>query len=349
MQLQDFRYHLPEELIADKPSECRGQSRLLQLDGNTGSISQGGFCDIIDRLNAGDIIVMNNTKVIPARLTATRFSGGRLEVMMERIISDKVAYAHVKASNTPRPGTGLIFDEGSKASITGRDGSLFVLELEDDAKGWMSIVEEIGKMPLPPYIRRSEAEIDRERYQTVYASDEKAGSVAAPTAGLHYSSEMIETIKNKGIEIVFVTLQVGAGTFQPVRVEDIKDHKMHSECVEITEEVCLKVNATKQRGGRVMAVGTTSVRCLETAWNKKNNRLEPFVGETDIFIYPGYEFGCVDLLQTNFHLPESSLLMLVSAFAGMDNIKKAYQYAIEEKFRFFSYGDAMLITKQDRV
>ena len=348
MKLQDFRYNLPEELIASEPCEERVGSRLLHLDGNSGSISQGHFPDIIDHLEEGDLLVLNNTKVIPARLAATRFSGGRLEVMIERIISNKVAYAHVKASNTPKAGTGLTFDEGSKASITGRKGSLFELELESDAKGWMAIVNEIGKLPLPHYIGRSEENIDKERYQTVYANDEKAGSVAAPTAGLHYNDDLLNAIKNKGVSVVFVTLQVGAGTFQPVRVDDIQEHKMHSERIEVTKEVCDRVSEAKAGGSRVIAVGTTSVRCLETAWNDETKKLEPYEGETDIFIYPGYDFKCVDMLQTNFHLPESSLLMLVSAFAGMDNIKKAYQYAIEEKFRFFSYGDAMLLTKQDK-
>lgn len=348
MQLKQFQYDLPEELIATQPCDKRSDSRLMVMDGNSGDIYSGQFTDILFHLRKGDVLVFNNTKVIPARMGAKRLSGGRLEVMMERIESDTVAYAHVKASNTPKPGTGLVMDDGSPATITGRDGSLFIIELGEGAQNWMNIINQIGELPLPHYMQRHEEEIDKERYQTVYADDKKAGSVAAPTAGLHYDEELLQALDEKGVETAFVTLQVGAGTYQPVRTDNITDHKMHSERIEITQDVCDIVNKAKAEGRRIVAVGTTSVRCLETAWNHEEQQLKPYFGETDIFIYPGYEFACVDVLQTNFHLPESSLLMLVSAFAGLSNVKHAYNYAIENQYRFFSYGDAMLLIKQER-
>ena len=351
MRRTDFTFDLPEELIAQQPVAERTASRLLVLDGESGKIEDKIFTDLLHYLKAGDVLVFNNTQVIPARLHGKKASGGKVEVLVERIVDGQTALAHVRASKSPKPGTILIFEQDVTAEVTGRDGDLFVISFKcDNGTSVLDILNMIGHMPLPPYIQRDDESFDQERYQTVYA--EKAGAVAAPTAGLHFDNEMLQQLSDKGVEKIYVTLHVGAGTFQPVRVDDLKDHHMHKEWIELGEENCKKINIAKEQGRRIIAVGTTSVRCLESAalfsgmFDDTNAELKPYTGETDIFITPGYEFKVVDALVTNFHLSESTLLMLVSAFAGYENIKKAYQHAINEKYRFFSYGDAMFLTKQ---
>ena len=343
MQTSDFHFDLPEALIAQFPTEQRDASRLLVMDGNSGVYKDSAFTHFIDELQPGDLLVMNNTKVIPARLFGQKETGGKIEVLIERLLDDKHVLAHVRASKSPKSGTRLIFGADYKAEVIERQGDLFKLCFAVD--NIESMLSDIGHMPLPPYIQREDNDSDQSRYQTVYA--QHAGAVAAPTAGLHFTEQLLEQIKQKGIDIAYVTLHVGAGTFQPVRVDNIAEHKMHAEWIEVNEEVCNKVNHTKAKGGRVIAIGTTSVRSLESAASHSQlDKLEPYMGDTDIFITPGYQFKVVDALLTNFHLPESTLLMLVSAFAGYENIMKAYQHAVEQEYRFFSYGDAMFLTRQ---
>ena len=345
MRRTDFTFDLPEELIAQLPVAERTASRLLVLDGNTGVLEDKIFSDLSNFLQAGDVLVFNNTQVIPARLHGKKASGGKVEVLVERIIDEHVALAHVRASKSPKAGAELLFEENISAEVTGRDGDLFIVKFNTE-NTVLELLNKIGHMPLPPYINREDETYDQERYQTVYA--EKPGAVAAPTAGLHFDNKMLQLLSDKGIEQIHVTLHVGAGTFQPVRADDLKDHHMHKEWIEFTEENCEKINKAKQEGRRIVAVGTTSVRCLESAaLFSQEETLLPYTGETDIFITPGYDFKVIDALVTNFHLSESTLLMLVSAFAGYENIKNAYQHAINEKYRFFSYGDAMFLTKQE--
>lgn len=345
MRRTDFTFDLPEELIAQQPVTERTASRLLVLDGNTSAIEDKVFTDLKDYLQAGDVLVFNNTQVIPARLHGKKASGGKIEVLVERIIDDSTTLAHVRASKSPKPGTELLFEQDISAEVSGREGDLFVVKFHNNEGTILDILNKIGHMPLPPYIQREDELFDQERYQTVYA--EKPGAVAAPTAGLHFDEDMLQQLSEKGVEQIHVTLHVGAGTFQPVRVDELKDHHMHKEWIELSKENCEKINKAKSEGRRIIAVGTTSVRCLESAalFSASENTLKPYTGETDIFITPGYEFKVVDALVTNFHLSESTLLMLVSAFAGYENIKKAYQHAIKEKYRFFSYGDAMFLTR----
>jgi S-adenosylmethionine:tRNA ribosyltransferase-isomerase len=346
MRRTDFTFELPEELIAQQPVADRTASRLLVLDGQSGLCEDKLFTDLTDFLRADDLLVFNNTQVIPARLHGKKASGGKIEVLVERIVDDYIALAHIRASKSPKPGTELFFEQGIRAEVKGREDDLFIVNFNSQhEKNVLDILNLIGHMPLPPYIQREDESFDQERYQTVYA--EKPGAVAAPTAGLHFDEKMLQQLSEKGIEQIHVTLHVGAGTFQPVRVDDLNDHHMHKEWIELTKENCEKINKAKEQGRRIIAVGTTSVRCLESAalFSNKEGRLEPYQGETDIFITPGYEFKVIDALVTNFHLSESTLLMLVSAFAGYENIKNAYQHAIKEKYRFFSYGDAMFLTK----
>ena len=344
----DFTFNLPEDLIAQQPVTERTASRLLVLDGNTGITEDKTFTDLSDYLQSGDVLVFNNTQVIPARLHGKKASGGKIEVLVERIIDEHVALAHVRASKSPKPGTELIFEQDISAEVTGRDGDLFVVRFNTE-ETVLDLLNNIGHMPLPPYIQREDESFDQERYQTVYAKE--PGAVAAPTAGLHFDDKMLQRLSDKGIEQVHVTLHVGAGTFQPVRADDLKDHHMHKEWIELTKENCEKINKAKEEGRRIIAVGTTSVRCLESAaiFSEDDKSLQPYTGETDIFITPGYKFKVIDALITNFHLSESTLLMLVSAFAGYENIKNAYQHAIKEKYRFFSYGDAMFLIKQEKI
>lgn len=336
MRLNHFHFDLPDELIALQPTADRRGSRLLAMDAS-GIVEHQGFADILDHIQAGDLLVFNNTKVIPARLFGKKETGGNIELLIERITGNQIALAHIRASKSPKVGATLIFDNGYSANMLGRVDDLFELQFSVPL---LSMLDEIGHMPLPPYIDREDTQEDKTRYQTVYA--DQPGAVAAPTAGLHFDDQLLADIQAKGAELAFVTLHVGAGTFQPVRVENITEHKMHSEWLEVSESVCQKVEATKARGGKVFAIGTTSVRSLETA--ASSGEIAPYQGDTDIFIYPGYEFKVVDRLLTNFHLSESTLLMLVSAFAGYTPIMKAYQQAVSERYRFFSYGDAMLLS-----
>ncbi|EPJ48684.1 MAG: putative S-adenosylmethionine:tRNAribosyltransferase-isomerase [Osedax symbiont Rs1] len=339
MQVSDFSFDLPEELIASFPLEKRSASRLLCLDGKSGELQHRQFSDLVDLLQPGDLLVFNDTRVIPARLFGKKETGGKVELLIERVTAERAALAHVKSSRSPKVGTVLFFEGGIQATVVGRKGNLFELTFQIEGS-LINALELHGHMPLPPYMNRADQLEDRERYQTVY--NHKPGAVAAPTAGLHFDLELIEEIKAKGVDTAFVTLHVGAGTFQPVKVETVTEHVMHAEYIEVSEEVCRQVKQTKANGGRVIAVGTTSVRCLESA--AAGGEISAMCGDTSIFIYPGYEYRVVDRLVTNFHLPESTLLMLVSAFAGFEHTIHAYQQAVVEKYRFFSYGDAMFIT-----
>ncbi|MBA5203027.1 tRNA preQ1(34) S-adenosylmethionine ribosyltransferase-isomerase QueA [Pectobacterium aroidearum] len=344
MRVADFSFELPESLIAHYPQAERSGCRLLSLDGPTGDLTHGVFTDLLDKLNPGDLLVFNNTRVIPARLFGRKVSGGKLEMLVERVLDDHRVLAHVRASKAPKPGTELLLgdDESVKATMAARHDALFELHF-DDSRDVLSILNDIGHMPLPPYIDRPDEDADRELYQTVYS--QRPGAVAAPTAGLHFDEPMLAALREKGIEMAFVTLHVGAGTFQPVRVDTIEDHIMHAEYAEVPQDVVDAVLACKARGNRVIAVGTTSVRSLESAAQASQNApIEPFFGDTKIFIYPGYHYRIIDALVTNFHLPESTLIMLVSAFAGYQNTMSAYREAVSEQYRFFSYGDAMFIT-----
>ncbi len=338
MNLTDFDYDIPNELIAKYPTAERSQSRLLVVDRQTGQLAHQHFYDIGEFLQAGDLLVLNDTKVFPARLYGQKTTGGRIEVLIERILDDKHVLVHLRASKAPRVGSSFILEECLKATMIARREDLFVLELHTD-QPILEVLHFIARIPLPPYFEREDELIDRERYQTVYANEE--GSVAAPTAGLHFDEALLEKLQAQGVNTARVTLHVGAGTFQPVRCENITEHVMHEEYINVSEAICEQVQQTKQQGGRVIAVGTTSVRCLETA--ARSGKIQPYQGDTNLFIYPGYQFNCVDGIITNFHLPQSSLLMLVSAFAGHEQMMAAYATAVTEKYRFFSYGDAMLI------
>ncbi|TMO71072.1 tRNA preQ1(34) S-adenosylmethionine ribosyltransferase-isomerase QueA [Pseudoalteromonas aurantia] len=345
MRVADFSFELPDELIARHPKKERTSSRLLTLDGNSGQLGHKTFTDIIDMLEPNDLMVFNNTKVIPARMFGQKASGGKVEVLVERVLDEHSVLAHVRASKSPKPGAELILEGKAKATMITRHGELFELKFAGE-QTVLTILDDIGHMPLPPYIDRPDEEEDKERYQTVY--NEKPGAVAAPTAGLHFDEALLAQIQSKGVETAFITLHVGAGTFQPVRVDEIDDHVMHSEYIEVPVEVVDAIARTKAKGGRIVAVGTTSVRSLESAAKASAGDLQAFYGDTDIFIYPGYEFQVVDAMVTNFHLPESTLIMLVSAFSGQAHIMRAYHTAVEEKYRFFSYGDAMFLTKQSQ-
>ena len=346
MLVSDFQFDLPDELIARYPMPERSASRLLMLDGNTGDTRHGHFRDVLDLVNPGDLLVFNNTRVIPARMFGQKASGGKLEILVERILDDHSVLAHVRASKAPKAGTQILLDKGYSAEMVARHDALFELHFAGDLPV-LDILNQIGHMPLPPYIDRPDENSDKERYQTVY--NQRPGAVAAPTAGLHFDEPLLAALREKGVDFAYVTLHVGAGTFQPVRVERIEDHQMHSEYAEVSADVVEKINAARARGNRVIAVGTTSVRSLETAAQaslKAGKPLSPFFGDTSIFIYPGYQYQVVDALITNFHLPGSTLIMLVSAFAGYDHVMNAYQEAVTSGYRFFSYGDAMFITRQ---
>lgn len=345
MKRQDFSFELPEHLIAKYPTTERTASRLFHLNGKTGQTAHYMFSDMLDLVNPGDVLIFNDTRVIPARLLGQKESGGQVEVLVERILSDNQALAHVRASKAPKPGTRLILEGCVQATVTGRKDALFELAFEGD-ENVLQLLESHGHMPLPPYIDRPDEATDKERYQTVY--NQKPGAVAAPTAGLHFDKALLEKLKQKGVIVEFVTLHVGAGTFQPVRVDNITEHQMHAEYAEVPDAVVDAVKRAKASGNRVIAVGTTSMRSLESAAKaaqEKGELIAPFYEDTDIFIYPGFKFKVVDAMFTNFHLPESTLMMLISAFAGRDNVMKAYQEAIEREYRFFSYGDSMFIEK----
>lgn len=339
MKLSDFHYDLPPALIASEPLAERTASRLLILNGTSGECRDGQFTDVLDLIQPEDLLVFNDTRVIPARLHGEKATGGKVEVLVERITGEHTVLAHIRASKAPKPGTRLRLEQAIDAQVTGRQDDLFEVQfLHTDSA--LSLLEQFGHIPLPPYIERADTPADRERYQTVFA--QQPGAVAAPTAGLHFDQPLLDALRQKGVQTAAVTLHVGAGTFQPVRVQDLSQHVMHAEYADVSQEVCDAVAACRERGGRVVAVGTTSVRSLESA--ARDGTLKPFQGDTRLFITPGYQFRVVDVMITNFHLPESTLLMLVSAFAGYDNIKQAYQHAVHREYRFFSYGDAMLIT-----
>lgn len=340
MQRADFHFDLPQELIARYPSEVRSDCRLLCVDGSSGQFSHHQFPDLVEMLEPGDLLVFNDTRVIPARLHGHKASGGKVEILLERPLDSHRGLVHLRSSKSPKAGTELLFEGGIQAVVEGRHDALFELRFLGETP-MIALLEQHGHMPLPPYITRDDELSDRERYQTVYAR--RDGAVAAPTAGLHFDQPLLERLAATGVESTFVTLHVGAGTFQPVRADDIREHHMHSEWIEVGEEACAKVRAAQQAGKRVIAVGTTSVRCLETAC--ASGEIAPFSGDTDIFIYPGYQWRCVDVLITNFHLPESTLLMLVSSFAGFEPVMQAYREAVEQRYAFFSYGDAMLLTR----
>lgn len=338
MQLSDFDFDLPAELIAQTPLPERSASRLLVVDPVRSDLSDRPFNDFGEYLQSGDLLVFNDTRVIPARLFGRKATGGKVEVMVERVLDSGTLLAHVRASKAPKPGSDLILEEHIACRVMGREQDLFLLQQVDGS--WLELLDRYGHVPLPPYIRRDDANTDRERYQTVYARS--PGAVAAPTAGLHFDELMLQSLQNRGVELARLTLHVGAGTFQPIRGDDIEAHVMHAERVEVPESTVAAIEAARHRGGRVIAVGTTVVRSLETA--AAAGKLCAYNGESRLFIKPGYKFQVVDAMLTNFHLPRSTLLMLVSAFAGTELIRKAYAHAIAAQYRFFSYGDAMFIS-----
>ncbi|MER2526577.1 MAG: tRNA preQ1(34) S-adenosylmethionine ribosyltransferase-isomerase QueA [Candidatus Competibacter denitrificans] len=341
LQRQDFYFDLPSELIAQQPPAQRGDSRLLALDGATGQIADRRFGELLELLRPDDLLVFNDTRVIPARLSGRKASGGRVELLVERVLDEQRALVQIRANRAPKPGSLLVLDAGGTATVVDRQQDLFEIraDIDQPLPTWL---EQHGRLPLPPYITREPTAHDAERYQTVYAR--QPGAVAAPTAGLHFDQALLNRISEMGVASTFITLHVGAGTFQPIRMERITEHVMHAERFAITPKTCEQIRATQERGGRVIAVGTTTLRALETASDEQGVP-QPGPDETRIFIYPGYRFRCVDALITNFHLPESTLLMLVAAFAGRAAILEAYRHAVAAGYRFFSYGDAMFITR----
>lgn len=339
MQVSDFDYFLPEHLIAQFPPAVRGASRLLHVEGDR--LEDMQFAGLPSLLRAGDLLIFNDTRVIKARLFGKKESGGQVEALVERVLDAHQALAHVRASKSPKPGTRLIFAGKWSAEMVERQGDLFLLRFAGE-QNVLDILDEAGQLPLPPYITHTPDEEDAKRYQTVYARD--PGAVAAPTAGLHFTEQMLQEVRAAGVNTAFVTLHVGAGTFQPVRAENVAEHVMHRERYTIPAATAELIRQTRAAGGRVIAVGTTSLRALEAS--SQHGLLAELQGDTDIFITPGYQFRVVDRLITNFHLPKSTLLMLVAAFAGYDTIMAAYRHAIDHQYRFFSYGDAMLLERQ---
>ncbi|KTC88548.1 tRNA preQ1(34) S-adenosylmethionine ribosyltransferase-isomerase QueA [Legionella cincinnatiensis] len=336
MNKEDFYFDLPPELIAQYPLANRSDSRLLVYDRKIGEYGHHQFQKIADFLKPGDLLVMNNSKVIPARLYGHKTTGGKVELLVERITGELTFLAHIKASKALKAGSIIQLEQNKHLEILDRQDDLFVCKADMDV---LELLNGVGHIPLPPYIARNDETLDKDRYQTIYAKYE--GSVAAPTAGLHFDEAVLSNIRSRGISVAYLTLHVGAGTFRPVRCDNIKDHKMHHEHFTISAELCAAIHATKAAGNRVIAVGTTALRSLESA--AQNGVLTPCSRDTDIFIYPGYEFKICDGLMTNFHLPESTLLMLVSAFIGHKQAMKLYQEAIEKRYRFFSYGDTSLL------
>jgi S-adenosylmethionine:tRNA ribosyltransferase-isomerase len=338
LKKSDCHYELPPGLIAQAPLPERSASRLLVVPPAPAPFSDLGIRDLPQLLQPGDLLVFNDTRVIPARLFGTKATGGRVEILIERLLPRNEARAQIGASKSPRPGSRIALDAGGQAEVLGRDGEFYRLRFHvpESLEGWLL---HAGRLPLPPYIHREPGAADDERYQTVFARE--TGAVAAPTAGLHFDQALLEALRERGVEIGHVTLHVGAGTFQPVRVDELSEHRMHSEWLNVGAALVEQIQRTRANGGRVIAVGTTVVRALESAL--REGELQPFAGETSIFILPGYRILSVDALLTNFHLPESTLLMLVSAFAGRQRIMAAYEHAIRERYRFFSYGDAMLL------
>jgi S-adenosylmethionine:tRNA ribosyltransferase-isomerase len=338
MKKGDFNYHLPEHLIAQKPLANRVASRLLCMQKSTGLIKDQSFVEFINLINETDLLILNDTKVIPARLYGHKKTGGKVELLIERVIDEHQAVAHIRASKSPKENTFLALDNDHECEVTGRDYDLFKLRFLGQQTVF-DILEQIGHIPLPPYITREDDMEDVNRYQTVFAN--QPGAVAAPTAGLHFDQTMLNKIEQKGVARAFVTLHVGSGTFQPVRVENLSDHIMHKEYYSVSQSTVDAVHQTKAKGGRVIAIGTTAVRALESA--SKAGQLQAGSGDTDLFITPGYRFKSVDAMLTNFHLPESTLLMLIAAFSGYEPIMNAYSHAIKQQYRFFSYGDAMFL------
>jgi len=332
----DFHYELPEELIAQHPTARRRDSRLLHLDGASGALADLRFVDLPQLLKAGDLLVFNDTRVVPARLHGHKDTGGRVEILLERVIDGGRVVAQLRSSKPPAAGSHIQLSDGTRLTVAGRADDFWLLDFHEEPG---AVFERCGEMPLPPYMKRAADDSDRERYQTVYARE--PGAVAAPTAGLHFDAELLDGCRQAGVASAHVTLHVGAGTFQPVRADDIRDHRMHAERAVVPVSVCDAIGACRARGGRVVAVGTTAVRALESA--AAGGAIAPYAGDTRMFITPGYRFRVVDALVTNFHLPESTLLMLVSAFAGRDKVLAAYRHAVERRYRFFSYGDAMFV------
>ncbi len=344
MRLDDFDYELPPELIAQTPAAARSASRLLHLDGVSGQVRDQRFTDLLDLLHPGDLLVLNDTRVIKARLTGRKASGGKIEVLIERVLVSGHVHAQVRASHAPLPGSALLLGAGVEATVIGRHEDLYELRFsgtDPGPAGVFDLLERHGALPLPPYITHAPDAGDEMRYQTVYAAI--PGAVAAPTAGLHFDAALLDALRARGVATALLTLHVGAGTFQPVRVQNLAEHRMHSECYSLSQATVDALRATRAAGGRIIAVGTTSLRALETA--AAGGELVAGAGETRLFVTPGYRFRIVDRLITNFHLPKSTLLMLVSAFGGIDPIRRAYQHAIAQRYRFFSYGDAMLIDR----
>ena len=338
MKTSDFSYELPEELIAKYPLDLRSSSKLLV---HFDKIEHRFFKDILDYFEEGDLLVVNNTSVIPARVFGHKESGGSVEIMLERVMEDNKALVQMRSGRTPKIGTTIILDSFEVECIDRQD-NFFIVQFD---RSPLKVFNAIGHVPLPPYIKRPDVDLDKDRYATVYEFIKLQDSVAAPTAGLHFDDELLENIKKIGVKMATVNLSVGAGTFQPVKVDHIEEHDIHSEYLEVSADVVDMVNATKKAGKKVFAVGTTATRALETAFNNESEK--GFCGYTKLFIYPGYKFKAVDRLITNFHLPQSSLLMLVSAFIGYDNMKNIYETAVNKKYRFLSYGDAMLLKKNE--
>ena len=337
LKRSDFQYGLPAELIAQFPLPQRSASRLLTLSRADGALADRAFLELPELLREGDLLVMNNTRVLPARLFARKPSGGRVEILVERLIGEAQCLAQLRSSKTPKPGSSLLLEDGTPLTVGGRQDDFF--ELDSKPQRLADLMARLGHMPLPPYIQREDEAGDRDRYQTVYA--QVPGAVAAPTAGLHFDEALLAALAARGVASAQVTLHVGAGTFQPVRAENVEEHRMHAEYLEVGQACCEAVVAARARGGRVIAVGTTAVRSLETA--AQDGQLRPFSGDSRLFIYPGYRFRVIDAKITNFHLPESTLLMLVCAFAGTAATLAAYRHAVKSGYRFFSYGDAMLV------
>jgi S-adenosylmethionine:tRNA ribosyltransferase-isomerase len=340
MHLDDFQFDLPPELIARYPAAKRSGSRLLRVAHE--QLSHHVFSDVLDMVNPGDLLVFNNTKVIPARIFGQKTSGGKVELLVERILDKQRILAQVRVSKPPRVGDELVFANDIRLEIRGRQDQFYELRYNQTDQAILDIIEAIGQIPLPPYMHREPEESDKERYQTVYA--EHKGSVAAPTAGFHFDEELLASLRAKQINMGYLTLHIGAGTFAPVRVDNINEHKMHTEFIDVSAQLCDQIAATKARGNRVIAVGTTSLRALESA--SRSGKTEAYTGDTNIFIYPGHTFHSADAIITNLHLPHSTLLMLVAAFGGHEQIMRAYQSAVANGYHFYSYGDAMWIERQ---
>lgn len=340
MKLSDFNFDLPPALIARFPLPERTASRLMCVNPAEQSVTHQRFSDLINFVKPGDLLVFNDTRVIPARLYGRKETGGQVEVLIERVLDSERVLAQMRVSKAPKTGDHIIMSDNVKLEVVGRRDQFFELQYHGSDQSILDVVEKLGQIPLPPYMEREPDESDLERYQTVYAKHK--GSVAAPTAGLHFDEQLLERLRQKNVEMAYLTLHIGAGTFAPVRVDNIVEHKMHAEYIEVKDALCQQIAATKARSNRVIAVGTTSLRALESA--SQGGETKPFMGDTSIFIFPGYEFKCVDALVTNFHLPSSTLLMLVCAFAGHDLVMRAYREAVAESYRFYSYGDAMFLT-----